>query len=421
MLDSEKMNIQFSGIKKQHYNKPECVVMGLSITSLGVIRSLGRKGVKVIGIDHLKAQLGSYSKYCETLYCPEPQSDGNDLLVFLKNLGKELNLRGVLLSTNDSFILFLARNQSILKPYFKFLLPKKEVIEALNDKRRLYQMAKQIDIDVPRTFFPQTIEELIDISRKIHYPCILKPAYGYLFNQVEVKGIVAKERPQLLEGWRRLHSLGNQVVLQEFVCGDDDLQYSLATYFNQNSEPLTVFTARKLRQNPPEAGVGTLVESCKEPAIVELGISFLKKIGFIGIAEVEFKRQGKHGPFKMIEVNTRLWVQNSLAVRCGVDIPWVAYCDACELELKGNPHQKDSSIKWLNFSADFRGCFGSSGYLSKRKITFVNWMKSLRGPKEFAIFSDDDIFPFVKSLWTFLFSLFQIFIKRVRMRFGFQN
>jgi predicted ATP-grasp superfamily ATP-dependent carboligase len=229
-----------------------------------------------------------------------------------------------------------------------------------------------------------------------------------------MKGFVAKNRLQLLEGYKRFYSNCDGIILQEFVRGDDDSEYSLATYFNESCEPLTVFTARKLRQLPPEAGVGTLVESCVEPAVVKLGISFLRKLNFKGIAEVEFKRGQKDGHFRLIEVNTRIWAQNNLAVRCGADIPYIAYCDASGMELNRNTFVTDTPIKWFNFSGDFLACFSSTGYVWRKKLTIKNWLTSLRGKKEYAIFACDDISPFIKSLGTFALRLLHSIIKRLQ-------
>lgn len=366
--------------------KPECIVMGLSLTSLGVIRCLGRKGIGIIGLDHLRDQIGSKSKYCKSISCPEPKANGEELLNFMKGLGERLNHKSVIIPTSDSFVLFLARNKDALKPYYKFVIPDREIIETLSDKRKLYQRAKQIDIPIPNTYLPRTTGEVIDLSKRIQYPCILKPAFGYLFGRVRTKGILAENENQLMEAWQKLCPLGDEIVLQEYVLGDDDLQYSLASYFNEKSEPLAVFTARKIRQHPPETGVGTLVESCIEPEIIELGIPFLKKMGFMGIAEVEFKKDEADGFFKMIEVNTRIWTQNSLAIRCGVDIPYIAYCDACGIENKEKVQQKETNTKWLNVGSDLLASFGPSGYMRKNKLTIRGWIKSLRGKKGIRFF-----------------------------------
>jgi predicted ATP-grasp superfamily ATP-dependent carboligase len=271
------------------------------------------------------------------------------------------------------------------------------VVELLNDKRAFYGVARRSNISTPKTFAPRSIDDVIDISRRIEYPCVLKPAFGYMYKHLHFKGTMARNSHELLGACKKLDEHMGSLLIQELVSGTDDNQYSLATYFNSDSQPLAMFTSRKLRQFPSHFGTGTFVASCVEVRVEELGISFLKKVHFQGAAEVEFKRDAKDGRLKMIEVNTRMWVQNSLALRCGIDLAYIAYVDMLGGKLDRTT-QLQKEVKWLNFCDDFFACFGSSGYLAKREITLSNWLKSLMCKKEFALFCISDLKPFFIAL-----------------------
>ena len=59
-------------------------VLGLSLTGLGVIRSLGREGIDIFGFDYLKEkQDGFYSKYVKSILCPHPIYRPRELSDFL--------------------------------------------------------------------------------------------------------------------------------------------------------------------------------------------------------------------------------------------------------------------------------------------------------------------------------------------------
>jgi len=79
--------------------------------------------------------------------------------------------------------------------------------------------------------------------------------------------------------------------------------------------PSPSFSDIHIQKNKADsAGIrtGTFVVACHEPEVEQIGISFLRKIEYKGIAEVEFKKDSRNGTFKMIEVNTRIWTQNNL-------------------------------------------------------------------------------------------------------------
>lgn len=395
--------------------RPPIVIMGLSLTALGVIRSFGKKGIEVIGIDYKRQQISSFSKHCKSLHCPDPEISEDDLLLFMKSLGNKLNIQAVLFPTSDEFVVFVSKNRSDLNSYFKFMLPSHEIVEILNDKRKLYKIAEENGISMPKTFALNGIEDLTKKAEAIQYPCVVKPAFGYLYKHMQFKGIIAATPFDLVDKFKRLNKYADNLVVQEFICGKDDAQYSFAGVFNENSEPLVTFTSRKVRQIPPGFGTGTFVESCVEPAIEKMGISFLRRLNYQGIAEVEFKRDSKDGNIKMIEVNTRIWTQNSLAARCGIDVAYTAYLDIIGEKINRGTQIKQK-IRWINFYDDFFACFGSPGYIKKGEITFSSWLKSLICKKEYAVFSFEDIKPFIYHTKRFLVRLIGSILNGMNIR-----
>jgi hypothetical protein len=49
-------------------------------TALGVIRSLGQKGIPVIGID-FKKDIGWYSRYAKPIKCPHPLQQEKEFII----------------------------------------------------------------------------------------------------------------------------------------------------------------------------------------------------------------------------------------------------------------------------------------------------------------------------------------------------
>ena len=92
-------------------NKNVAVVLGMTETGLGTIRSLGRSGVRVIGLDYHK-DIGFYSRYAESFLCPHPLKESDCFLQFMISLAKKLEEIFIVNSKNS---IILPKNSSALR------------------------------------------------------------------------------------------------------------------------------------------------------------------------------------------------------------------------------------------------------------------------------------------------------------------
>ena len=376
---------------------PPAIILGMDITGLAIARSLGKHHIPIIGVDSNEFKIGSLSKYCDRAICPDPGKSESGFIDSLLKLGKTLPARGVLFPTNDEFVLSISKNRSVLDKYYVFSWPKGDIIETINDKLKFFLLAVEHGIVVPSTYHADNLDSLIHISKQIQYPCIIKPRFGYLFKKLKVKAVKCNKEQELIKHFQRIWSITGDIIIQELVTGNEDQQFSLCSYLNEDSEPLAVFTSRKIRQRPIGFGLGTLVESCYVPEILESGINFLRELKYCGISEMEIKKDARDGNFKVIEVNTRPWNQIGLAIRCGINFPLIAYRNLLGSNLgKVNSFFKPN-VKWVWFGSDFYTSFGKFGYVPSGELTFKQWLRSLKGEKEYAIFAWDDPKPFLAS------------------------
>ena len=132
-----------------------------------------------------------------------------------------------------------------------------------------------------------------------------------------------------------------------------------------------------------------MVESLHDPELVEQGRKLLNGINFTGVASAEFKRDAKDGHLKLIEINPRYWQQNSLPTACGINFPYINYCDLTGIPLKCNPNFQ-IGIKWVNRYMDLDSFLK---YRREGQLTFSSWRKSLKGKKVYSDFSWDDPLP----------------------------
>ena len=116
-------------------------VFGLAHAGLAAVRSLGRAGIPVIGIDWYPRHPGAASRYCTYKRCPPP-AEAENLLDFLIEQGKQLELPGAVILADDHFVEFVSSRRDEVTPYYHLPLPARGVLEAMVDKRRQYELAE---------------------------------------------------------------------------------------------------------------------------------------------------------------------------------------------------------------------------------------------------------------------------------------
>jgi len=95
--------------------------------------------------------------------------------------------------------------------------------------------------------------------------------------------------------------------------------------FYANGEIYALFAQRVERTDPPLGGTSVLRQSIAiPPDIGEQAARLVREIELEGYAEVEFRRDSMGTPYLM-EINPRLSASVEIAVRAGVDFPYLLY------------------------------------------------------------------------------------------------
>ena len=384
------------------------IILNLSYTGLGIARDLSKKGIKVIGLWSDKNQFGRFTKCANTLQSPSAKKNPEALLKFLINLGKNLHTKAIIFPTNDFDVLFLTQNKKLLSSYFFFPLPSIETIKKIMNKYILYKEAKKIDIPTPKTFFIKNKNELFKIKEKIKFPCLIKPIFSYIWhkgsNWTKVggqKAIKCNNYQELILNYHKLQFVSTDIIIQEFIPGEDDQIYIYGTYLDKQSCPLGYFTARKLLQYPLDIGTGCLVEIINNPEIAELGLKLLRHFDYHGIAEVEFKKDSHDGKYKLIEINPRPWDWMSLGTKAGVNLAYLAYVDLLGIQPENQDNNYSQNLKWIAEESLLRVFIGS--ILRKNNCSPVKLLKLLKGKKIYGIFFILDPVPFSAFLIRFIY------------------
>jgi len=373
--------------------------MNMFYTGLGIARSLGERGIPVIGLAS-KPSYGNYTRYADVRQCPDSREQPEELLTFLLQLGQELPSRAVIFPTRDDDVLFLDRYRDLLARHFQLVIPAAGVVAACLDKWETYLWATKAGIDSPRCWTLRSRDELGRVAGDVTYPCVMKPLSSHLWRQHDNwervgarKAFRIDSADALLREYDQISQADPHVLIQEMIPGGDEQLFVAACYFDQTSQLVAAFTARKLLQIPAGFGTGCIVETVDRPELIAPAAKLLQSMGFTGIAEVEFKLDAD-GCYKLIEINARPWDQHSLGRVCGVDLIHIAYCESAGLPTPA-VRRGEAGHKWI---AEDAFLMAALRMIWTRDPKLRSLFALARGKRAHAIWSRRDKKPFLMYL-----------------------
>ena len=374
------------------------VVLGLSATGLAVARALGRRGVRVTGVDTLRTPSAT-SRFVRFRRSPTPGTDA--MLRFLIALAGEGGARPVLLATADEYAELIALNHDRLAGSFRLLTAPAAVVRDVSDKTRFMTLAADLGLPVPRAVTLGSGGVPSEVGT-LRFPVVVKPDHfrAWSSERLRARGLApAKAIPvadpgELRELVVRLGPLTERAVVQEMVVGQDDAHVDYHALAEPGGQIRAEFVGRKLRLSPPHFGLGTYVVSAHDPEVASLGREVLARLGYVGVANLNFKRDQRDGSLWLLEVNPRFSLWTALDVACGVDLPYWAYLTACGIAW-APPPAYPAGRRWVHALWDLRSM---SGYRREAGPSWWSWMSSVLRADVEALGAWDDPLPLLASV-----------------------
>lgn len=385
----------------QSETPPAVVLASDRAHGLAVVRSLGRQGIKVVAINQTLGP-GRHSRFALNVDIP-PSLNHAGIAQMLLRVGEPLAQKPFLIPTNDQFALLIVRNREALSRYYSFMALDTATAELIADKRSQYRAFEAAGVPMPLTFQTSSFEEVEQASRQIPYPCIIKPSYSDLWRAYRLehglhqwsKLAVVQSRDELLAIYLRMKESGLDFLLQEFVPGGDDQIFNVFMYLDQDSNVIAALARQKLRQWPVGQGAGCYLVSRNVPEVIRHATHLLQSLDYVGLADVEFKRDARDGEYKLMEINIRSATHVSMAIDLGMDIPYIAYRHAVGLPVNVDPHYKEGRY-WLDIGQDARSFLFSR---TRGGVGLLAWLRSILRARSFAYFAPDDLKPWVARVW----------------------
>lgn len=292
---------------------------------LAAARSLGQKGIEVIAGDEYRFSPTSFSKYTKASFLyPSPDDDPDGFLDALEEIIRKYKVEGeeyVLMPFHKETYL-IARNRARFEPLIKFAIPTIEQIDQVNDKGTLARLCQARKLPMPETVVPDSPEEFRTAAATFEYPAFVKVRQGSAAVGIK-QAHDAQQAIDTFDHFVKEYRLrpGAYPLLQSGVPGDD----YCTTFLFDHGQVRASMTYHNLRTYPVKSGTGVLRETIDAPAMEQIGGNLLGSLGWHGVAEVDFRWDGKSAVPWLIEVNPRFWGGLTQSVASGWDYPYLLY------------------------------------------------------------------------------------------------
>ena len=290
--------------------------------ALSVVQSLGEKGLIVHAASHTWISSPLYSKHVRKRF--RLKNAAKDPNAFRENLTRLLQKEkyACLIPLEAESIRVILDHKETIEGLTRVSLPELDNFAKANDKWQVLQIAETMKIPVPRSFCPQTDEDIERVIDDLGSPLVIKAR-----RSSGGRGMKIVDNPDEFGiHYPRIKKMYGHPILQERIPTHG--QAVAVGALVRNSEPLLLFSYKRLREFPVDGGPSTLRESTHNPRIKTYAETLLRELNWHGIAMIEFKIDPRTDTPKLLEVNPRFWGSLQLARVSGLNFPY-AYYELC--------------------------------------------------------------------------------------------
>ncbi|MER6418823.1 ATP-grasp domain-containing protein [Streptomyces sp. NPDC001137] len=297
--------------------------------SLGVVRTVGRLGVPVHAIVEDRFTPVALSRHVTRRFVwPTTGREDPDLLVDgLLSIGRAIGRRCVPVPTDDEAAVLLAEHADKLKEWFLLPPVPAGLPRLLAGKASMHRICAEVGVPSPRSRAPADRDELVDAGRELGYPLVLKnlEPFSRLRTPAVCSTTTVRDERELLG---RFPGCPPPVLMQEYIPRQQAEDWITHLYCGPGGVPRVLFTGLKLRSWPPYAGVTTRALALSNPELAELADQLCRRIGYSGVADLDWRYDRRDGRYKLVDFNPRTGAQFRLFENVhGVDVVRAMYLD----------------------------------------------------------------------------------------------
>lgn len=293
--------------------------------TLPVLRSLAKRNIETGVAGTRTKAMAFFSKYCKRkMLYPSPR---DNLQLFLRTMKKTIEESGfnIIFPIGEWTLVPISDNRELFADNIKLPFASKEAIQKTFNKSSSLRIAADQGVPIPETHFVNNTRELKEASRSISYPAVIKSRCSWVWNGGKAlfsRPTYVNSPEQLIVQYEITHNEFPFPMIQEYIPGT---AFHIGVLCN-NSRLKAACCVREHRTIPVTGGYATLRESVAlDHKMKEYAIRLLEALDWHGVAEVEFKLDPRDSTLKFMEINGRFWGSLELAIRAGVDFPFLLY------------------------------------------------------------------------------------------------
>jgi predicted ATP-grasp superfamily ATP-dependent carboligase len=296
------------------------ILDGHSSAALAFTRSAGRAGHWVaVGANPGVFAVAKLSRYCNLGFSYPVSTENVQAFVeatlkFVKHQAVDL-----VVPITDWTIVPLSEHREHFGSC-QVALPSRASVELASDKYQTLQVAKSLGIRIPPTWLIESQRDL-QSPPSTPFPLVVKDRFSvrWLDGRAVFGGVAYVYSREELEHkvTDRLAAAGD-VLVQEFVAGVG-IGFSC---FIANDDVRIPFQWKRIREVDPRGSASSCRESSALDEKIESDSSeLIRRLGFDGIAMVEYKKVAGQADPVLMEINGRPWGSIALPIASGVDYP----------------------------------------------------------------------------------------------------
>jgi predicted ATP-grasp superfamily ATP-dependent carboligase len=293
--------------------------------SLVTVRSLGSRGLRVAALEIGHKVPTFSSRWCQQqIICPAEEGT-EQYLEYVEQVLDATKAR-VLITSSDGTVALIRQHRERIERRVRVALSGEPGLGIAVNKDLTLEIAQKLGLAIPRGVSISSVNEVDAALREIGLPAVIKPVESWVENSEEqerarILAQLATTPDEARRAVEELTALGGSVLFQQFLTGRREGVHFLYA----NGQVYGRFAQWAKRTDPPLGGSSVLRQSIAIPEdIGEPSERLIREINLEGYSEVEYRRDSAGVPYLM-EINPRLSASIEMAVRSGVDFPYLIY------------------------------------------------------------------------------------------------
>jgi len=278
-----------------------------------------------------------FSRFGHKILVPKTGDVEGAILEVLSGIHQEP--RPVLIPTSDLLAHIVAKHRAHLEEHFRCCVPPDAAFNIALDKA---SDTRFLEGHVP---LPKSVQELpaspAELVRRLGLPIIIKPRTHLDKARIGWRNVIIRSAADADEFYRASADLFHRVIAQEMIPGPDDALWECIGLFDGTHELVRAFTFRKLATMPAHFGATSRARSERSDALLELATTVGRRVGYVGLGDIDVKYDARDGKFKYLELNPRLGLCHWFGTRCGINLTLDAYRQMCGEEIRDRTAQID--------------------------------------------------------------------------------